>query len=161
MSSRLIGRAAARNNAEWCDTFCRTHGIADCFPLILGSVRFAHRLQPRCGHASPGTTADEVLTGIDTGDGCSVEDSFAVLDLAAVGFRPLFRAVWLVREPAQTHSVSARRWSAVTSEEQLGEWEAAWGERPEGPGLFRRALLEDETISVLAGYNADRSSREP
>ena len=97
-----------------------------------------------------------MLTSIDTGDGCSVEDSFAVLDLAAVGFRPLFRAVWLVREPAQTQSVSGHRWSAVTSEEQLGEWEAAWGERPEGSGFFRRALLEDETIGVLAGYNADQ-----
>ena len=157
MSSSLIVRAAARNNAEWCDTFCRTHEIVGCFRADswFSPVR-TPPYYPDAVTLLPGTTTDQVLSGIDTGEGCSVKDSFAVLDLAAAGFRPLFRAMWLVRKPDQTRSVSARPWSAVTSEEQLGEWEAAWGERPDGSGFFRRALLEDETITVLAGYDADR-----
>src|SRR6266508_4215957 len=119
VSERSLTRLEAQNNAEWCDTFCRTYGIV-------------------------------------TSEGCSVKDSFAGLDLAAAGFRPLFRAQWLVREPAEARVRSARGWSVLTREEQLDEWEAAWAAVPEGMGFFRPALLEDETIGVLAGYEGDR-----
>jgi hypothetical protein len=34
--------------------------------------------------------------------------------------------------------------------------EASWGEAPGGSGFFRPALLRDETIAVLAGYDGDR-----
>jgi hypothetical protein len=61
----------------------------------------------------PGITVDEVLPGIDMGEGCSVKDSFACLDLDAAGFPPLFRAEWLVREPPEAGVPSARGWSAV------------------------------------------------
>jgi len=104
----------------------------------------------------PEITIEQVLSGIDTSEGCSVKDSFAGLDLAAAGFRPLFRAHWLAREPAGSRVRSARRWSLLTTAEQLDEWEAAWDGSAEGAGFFKPSLLEDETIGVLAGYEGDR-----
>ncbi len=157
MSERPTVRVVARNNAEWCDTFCRTRGVVGRFGA--GSWASPVRTPPFYPDAVtllPGTTGDQVLDGIDTGEGCSVKDSFASLDLAVAGFQPLFRAEWLVRAPAEARVVSGRGWSALTDGEQLREWEAAWGESPEGSNFFRRALLEDETIAVLAGYDGDR-----
>jgi hypothetical protein len=157
MSEPLLVRAAARNNAEWCDAFCRTHGVAGrfradswCSPLRTPPY------YPDAVTLLPEVAVEELLSGIDTGEGCSVKDSFADLDLAVAGFRPLFRAEWLVRDPPEPRVASARRWSPLTSEEQLREWEAAWAESPEGSGFFRPALLADEAISVLAGYDGDR-----
>ena len=85
-----------------------------------------------------------------------MKDSFACLDLGAAGFRPLFRAEWVVRKPAKGRRAAPRGWSALTTEAQLRGWEASWGEVPGGSGFFRPALLKDETIAVLAGYDGDR-----
>ena len=49
MSSRLIVRAAARNNAEWCDTFCRTHDVDNLF--VVDASFF-----PSSGAVNPGLT---------------------------------------------------------------------------------------------------------
>jgi hypothetical protein len=157
MSERLFVRAAARNNAEWCDAFCRTHGVAGCFraDYWFSPVR-TPPYYPDLVTLQPEITIERVLSGIDTSEGCSVKDSFAGLDLAAAGFQPLFRAEWLVREPAEARAPPCRKWSTVTTEEQLGEWDAAWAELSERSGFFRRALLEDETIGVLAGYDGDQ-----
>jgi hypothetical protein len=156
ISERLV-RVAAQNNAEWRDAFCRTHGVVGSFHADswFSSVR-TPPYYPDAVTLLPEITIEQVLSGIDTSEGCSVKDSFASLDLAAAGFRPLFRAEWLVRESAEARVPSALGWSAVTTEEQLGEWEKAWAEMPEGSDFFRRALLEDETIGVLAGYDVDR-----
>ena len=51
--------------------------------------------------------------------------------------------------------LAARGWWAVTTEAQLRAWEASW-EVPGGSGFVRPALLKDETIAVLAGYDGDR-----
>ncbi len=157
MSEPLLVRAAARNNAEWCDAFCRTHGIAgrlraDCWCSPVRTPPY----YPDAVTLLPEVAVEELLSGIDTSEGCSIKDSFAQLDLAMAGFRRLFRAEWLVRDPPEPGGASERPWSPLTSEEQLREWEAAWAESPEGSGLFRRALLADEAISVLARYDGDR-----
>ena len=51
---------------------------------------------------------------------------------------------------------SAPGWSPITSEAELGEWEASWGEVPGGSHFFRLALLKDKKIVLLAGHNGDR-----
>lgn len=157
MSDQQLVGVAAQNNAEWCDAFCRTHGVVGRFHAHswFSPVR-TPPYYPDAVTLLPDITIEQVLSGIDTSEGCSVKDSFAGLDLAAAGFRSLFRAEWLAREPAEARAPSARGWLALTTAEQLGEWEAAWAELPEGSGFFRRALLEDETIGVLAGYDGDR-----
>jgi hypothetical protein len=49
----------------------------------------------------PAATADDVLSLVDAGPGCSVKDSFAALDLRSAGFDVLFEAQWIHREPAE------------------------------------------------------------
>jgi hypothetical protein len=157
VSQRRLIRDAALTNAEWCDAFCRTHGIVGHFraDYWFSPVR-TPRYYPDAVTLLPEITIEQVLFGIDTSEGCSVKDSFAGLDLAAAGFRPLFRAHWLTREPAESGVRSAPGWSVLTTAEQLGEWEAAWAGLAEGAGFFKPSLLEDETIGVLAGYEGDR-----
>lgn len=144
--------AAARNNAEWCDTVCRTHGAAGRFgPRAWTSALRTPPLYPDAVTLQPDARADEVLAAVDTSDGCSVKDSFARLDLEPEGFRELFRAEWVCREaPPQRTS----DWSVVTTPSALGEWEGAWGDTP---GTFRSALLADAAVAVLARYDGDRA----
>ena len=157
VSNRILTRAAARNNAEWCHAFSRTHGIDGRFHAAFWSspVR-TPPYYPDAVTLRPKITVQDVLSRIDWGEGCSVKDSFACLDLGAAGFRPLFRAEWVVRQPAEGRLAARRGWSAVTTEAQLREWEASWGEVPGGSGFFRPALLTNETIAVLAAHDGDR-----
>jgi hypothetical protein len=154
---RSLACAAARNNAEWCHAFSRTHGIDGSFHAAFWSspVR-TPPYYPDAVTLRPNIAVESLLSGIDAGEGCSVKDSFACLDLGAARFRPLFRAEWVARQSAEGCRATGRRWSALTTEAQLREWEASWGEAPGGPGFFRPALLNDETIAVLAGYDGDR-----
>jgi hypothetical protein len=156
LDSGLV-HAAARNNAEWCDAFCRTHGIpgrlrADywCSPVRTPPY------YPDAVTLLPEVAIEELLSRIDTSEGCSVKDSFANLDLVGAGFRSLFRAEWLARDPSESGAPSSKRWSRLESEEQLKAWEAASGVSPERSGLFRPELFADEAIGVLAEYDDDR-----
>jgi hypothetical protein len=157
MSEPPVVHMAARNNAEWCDAFCRTYGIAGRFRANSWSSPV--RTPPHYPDAVtllPEAEVAQLLSGIDTSEGCSVKDSFADLDLTAAGFRPLFRAEWLHRASGNGRGVSCRRWSTVTNEQQLGEWESTWAGSPEASGFFRPAVLVDEAIAVLARYDDGR-----
>jgi hypothetical protein len=149
--------AAALNNAEWCHAFCGTHGIAGrlrddywCSPVRTPPS------YPDAVTLLPEVAVEELLSGIDTGEGSSVKDSFARLDLVGAGYRSLFRAEWLVWDRPEPGVPCERRWSRLNSEEQLIAWEAGWGESPEGSGFFRPELLADEAIGVLAEYDDGR-----
>jgi hypothetical protein len=155
MAASPLVQTAALNNAEWCDVFCRTYGIAGRFSSDSWSspVR-TPPYYPDAVTLLPEVAVDQLLSGIDASEGCSVKDSFADLDLTSAGFRPLFHAEWLHRPPGPAES--RRGWSRVTTEQQLGEWESAWGGSPEPSGFFRPALLAVETIAVLARYAGGR-----
>jgi hypothetical protein len=64
----------------------------------------------------PNIAVEDLLSAIDVGEGCTVKDSFACLDLGAAAFRPLFRAEWVVRQPARGRRAAPRGWSALTTE---------------------------------------------
>ena len=152
-----LARMAARNNAEWCDAFCRTHGIAGRFRAESWSTSVrTPPLYPDAVTLLPGVEVEHLLCGIDRSEGCSVKDSFADLDLTAAGFRPLFQAEWLHQASGNARAASCRGWSTLTTEQQLGEWESTWAGRTEASGVFRPALLVDETIRVLARYDGGR-----
>lgn len=104
----------------------------------------------------PNVDVEQLLLGIDASEGCSVKDSFADVDLTAARFRPLFRAEWLLRQPDRAPAASGRKWAALTTDEQLREWESAWAESPEASDFFRPALLVDEAIAVLARFDGGR-----
>ena len=157
MSSRPIVEAAARNNAEWCDAFCRAHGVVGRFDATFwaSSVR-TPPLYPDAVTLAAEVDTELLLARVDTSEGCGVKDSFASLPLDTAGFRPLFQAEWIAREPAPETPSWAPSWSAVTTDDGLGEWESSWGDAPHGSGFFSPALLQDESIAVLARYDGDR-----
>ena len=158
MSSRYLARVAARNNAEWCDAFCRTHGIAGRFDDdAWWSAERTPPLYPDAVTLVRGADARAILARVDAGAGCSIKDSFGALDLTPYGFDVLFRARWLCRERSDG---VVPDWTVVQSADELARWEAAWGEPPEPSPFFRTALLEDEAIAILAGTTAVESSRE-
>ncbi|WUL62433.1 hypothetical protein OHS16_10430 [Streptomyces sp. NBC_00344] len=132
---------------------CRTHGVRGEFtPMAWTSAERTPPFYPDAVTLSPGTSAADVLTGIDTaGPGASVKDSFADLDLSADGFNVLFDARWIHR-PATLPTPPATggvRWSVVRTPEELARWEDAWDGGAKG--LFLPGLLADEGTVVLAG----------
>lgn len=140
--------AAARNNAEWVAAVCRDGAFAGS---VWSSARRTPPLYPDAVSLTPQASAADVVAGIDTGSpGCSVKDSFAVLDLAPAGFEVLFEAWWIHR-PAGPAPVAAgaAQWSAVRTAAELEAWEAAWGGGA-GTGLFHAELLARDLV-FLAG----------
>ncbi|KZB82170.1 hypothetical protein AVL48_09550 [Amycolatopsis regifaucium] len=90
---------AARVNARWCDTVCRSHGFTGTFgPRSWRSARRTPPLYPDAVTLAPDASVSDVLDGIDTSPGCSVKDSFGCLDLSEAGFEVLFEATWIARE---------------------------------------------------------------
>lgn len=172
---------AALNNAEWCDAVCRAHGLEGSLGEdVWSSPRRTPPYYPDAVTLSTDTSEETVLNGIDTdAPGCSVKDSFAVLDLAPDGFEVLFDAQWIHRPatagagtpaagpaPAAAAAASpveppapwpapapALDWARVSSAAELEAWEAAW-DGEESSGLFRPALLTPE-IAFLAGRDSD------
>jgi len=148
-----LASLAAHNNAAWCQALCRTHGCAGDFGL--GGWASARRTPPYYPDAvttDPLATASELLARVDNSVGCSVKDSFAALDLSAVGFEILFNAQWIYRPaslplPAQLNP--EHEWRVVTTAADLEHWaHNAFG--AEGPDdLFRMELLKDPAVRVL------------
>lgn len=119
--------AAADNNARWCDLVCRSHGVPTAFQDGLWvATRRSPPLYPDAVTLRPGISVEAVLADIDAGPGCSLKDSFADLDLAAVGFEELFGASWIAREPGEAGG-EATRWSAVEGELDASVRELAAG----------------------------------
>jgi hypothetical protein len=161
-------RDAARNNAEWCDTVCRSHGHPGKFEgavwfdphetprfysnviTLSGSTRSAEQL--RC-------IQDLLAAGLQ-GE-WTVKDSFCALDLAALGFRVLFQAEWMYR-PCSLQKPGARptgvRWARVGNGADLAHWERAWDRElhtEETPRIFLPTLLAEDDHAVIAGYQGD------
>lgn len=147
--------AAARNNAEWCDTFCTAHGLEDRFTgAWWASPARTPPLYPDAVTLHPHVAAESLLAAVEPGAGCSVKDSFADLDLAAAGFRTLFDAVWLLAGELRP---GRGGWRLVRDADELAGWSAAWGGRPEDPRFFPPSLLEAPSLRFLVRTGADGS----
>jgi hypothetical protein len=89
----------------------------------------------------------------------SIKDSFAALDLAPLGFAPLFDAEWVWRDPlpAPRAGLGDVAWRQVTTTAELELWETAWRENgsPANRPVFVPALLDDPTIALFAAYKGD------
>lgn len=94
------------------------------------------------------------MSYVDSSIGCSIKDSFAVMDLSPTGFRVLFEAEWVVRAPQPTPKVlqSGLRWAVVRDATMLRRWEVEWSRDSAPTGLFRPALLRHPDVVILAGY---------
>src|SRR5215467_16009505 len=137
---------AARNNADWCDLVCRTHGIETRYgPRVWVSLRRSPPFYPDAVTLGDRLDVGDVLEGTDTSGGCSVKDSFAAVDLAPAGFRLLFEAEWIYRAPVRQPAQDGLTWSVVRTPDELRIWAAAHG----GGDVLRPALLEDPTVAIL------------
>lgn len=149
--------SAARNNAEWCDAVCRTHGLEPAFAADAWTSR--RRTPPHHPDAvtlRPDVSVDDLLSRIDASPGCSIKDSFASLDLQPFGFRVLFEGRWIARSGLPSPAGDAElRWSVVRTPETFGAWEAA--ARGDDPTVvLRPELLGSESVVLVAGTVDDR-----
>jgi hypothetical protein len=137
---------AARNNALWCDTVCRTHGLSATFGgQTWASHERSPRLYPDAVTLAPGLRPEQALAGVVTGPGCSVKDSYADVDLSGHGFSVLFEAQWIVHPGAALPS--DLKWSAG---EDFEVWADAWsGGQPQD--VLVPELLFDPLTTLLTG----------
>lgn len=134
-TARII-EMAARNNAFWCDVVCRSHGRPGEFHEAFwinrhGTPRFypdaVTLADERAAPAQLRVISDLIETSRDRS--WAVKDSFASLDLTALGFEPLFDAEWIALSgdlPGVAGVPAGHRWCDVASEVDLADWERAW-----------------------------------
>lgn len=140
--------AAARNNAEWCSSVCRSHGIRSSFgATVWRSAGPTPPYYPDVVTLHPDAALNDVLP--DGGSsGYSIKDSFGVLDLAVHGFGELFTAQWIYRPAGLRVPATSLRTRRVSVGE-LRAWQTAWHGGDDAPDVFRPALLEDSSVLVL------------
>ena len=148
--------SAVCNNADWCDLVCRAHGIDTS---VDRDVWAAHRrsppLYPDAITLARSATADAVLRRLENGPGCSVKDSFASVALAGAGFRVLFEAEWIYRQPASA-TVDRLVWSPATAADAARLWPGLpWPPLLAEPALV--ALVARASDAIVAGVIANRS----
>ena len=115
--------AAAVCNASWCDAVCRTLALQTRWGDDAWTVaRRSPDGYPDAVTLSPGAKADAVLGRVEGGAGCSVKDSFAVLDLEPWGFRVLFEATWIRRSAAEAVKPATLDWREARTPAELEEW---------------------------------------
>ncbi|MFF5972120.1 hypothetical protein ACFY7C_11430 [Streptomyces sp. NPDC012769] len=154
----LLRDAAVRNNADWCETMCRAHGLPGAFgPRAWTNPRRTPLYYPDAVTLSEDAGAADVLAGIDrAAPGASVKDSHARLDLAAEGFRLLFEARWIARPAGLPTPPITAGWRPVRTPEALAAWALAWsGGDADEAALFRPELLDDPATTIVAGHAPD------
>jgi len=105
----------------------------------------------------PHPAVSELLARIDTSPGCSVKDSFGVLDLRPHGFHILFEADWIARPSAGAVTTpGCPGWRRIVRPGDLARWEDAW--RPDGGprDLFQASILDHDWVAVLAAQQDDQ-----
>lgn len=159
---------AVYNNAVWCDTICRAHGLASEFHDSIWLTRHAAPpFYPNAVTLTGARDTDEQLQAIRRlldariPGAWAVKDSYHALDLAPLGFRPLFDATWIGCETPQSAPEDTLdvRWHVVRDAAALNMWEAAWRGEPANAEtqpaarIFLPTLLDDANIIFLAAYH--------
>jgi hypothetical protein len=142
--------AAVENNAKWCDLVCRSHRISTSWTEgFWVSRQPSPQFYPEGVTLQPKVSPEQLINELPPGP-CSVKDSFADLDLASRGFEQLFDARWIYRVPP----VGAQRatgWTAISAEEEFGQWLLACGLLD----VLPEALLRDQSVRVLQRKRAN------
>ncbi|KGN30555.1 hypothetical protein N802_06980 [Knoellia sinensis KCTC 19936] len=150
---------AARNNALWCDTVCRTHEIVGVLDgAAWSSASRTPPLYPDAVTLAADVSEAEVLGLIDASAGASVKDSWAALDLTSAGFKPLITGQWVWRDPDDatvSGQADGRRWRSVQSAADMERWSHAWAESPAARSILGPALLDEPGVHVLAASDGE------
>jgi hypothetical protein len=153
-------RLAARNNADWCDAICRAHGAGGRFePALWQAAHATPPYYPNVVTLEPTSAAVQVeaiarLRQV-LPDGFAVKDSFAALDLAPLGFAPLFSATWIRRPPgpAAAPPDPGLVWRIVTTPAEFAQWRAAWGD--EAGVIFPPPLQFAPGVTLIGGWRGE------
>ncbi|MEU7145207.1 hypothetical protein ABZ942_37585 [Nocardia sp. NPDC046473] len=151
-------RAAALDNAAWCDAICRSHRLTGEFDAAAWtSAQRTPLLYPDAVTLSPDTAADQLLRRIDcAAPGASIKDSFACLDLSAAGFHIRFEAQWIYRPADLRPTASPPRWTRIIDPESLSAWTTEWSRDSLVRKVFRPELLVDDSVAVLGRWDGDQ-----
>lgn len=135
----------------------RSHGLAGEFGAQAWAAPSRTPLYyPDAVTLVPGADRTALAARIDTtAPGASVKDSFADLDLTAVGFQVLFEAQWIHRPASPPASSSDLAWDVTGDPDTLRAWALAWDNGDGNADLFQPELLNDPVTFVLAGHSAD------
>ena len=150
---------AVRNNANWCDLVCRSHGIKTRFgPDLWATAERAPNLHPDAITLRNHVPEEDVLAAIAPGPGASVKDSYAELDLGDHGFDELFEARWIAADPSPAQT----EWTSVRTQTEFAEWTRAGGlTKILGPELLQSAevrfLAARDQRGISAGAVANRT----
>lgn len=138
----------ARNNAEWCDTVCRAHGITGTFgDEAWTSTQRTPPLYPDAVTLRPDVEVDALLDRIDPSPGCSIKDSFCDVDLSPAGFIVLLSGWWVYYEPGVRRASS---WTTVADLPGFRAWEWEWIAHGGAPDVLLPALIGSPGVTVMA-----------
>jgi hypothetical protein len=157
---------AALNNALWCDTVCRAHGVpGDVQPTVWSNANVPPPYHSNLVVISSLATQAEIdervrhLSACSLSPTWSLKDSFFNLDIAPHGFGVLFEAHWIWLDAEQAAAMPAdiaARCVRITSAPELASWQACWrgdaGKQQAAEGLrqFPDVLLRDAKVAFMA-----------
>lgn len=141
-------------NADWCEGVCRAVGLPTRWSADTWSVaRRSPDGYPDAVTLRRGVDVATVLSEVQDGEGCSVKDSFAELDLTAAGFSVLFEATWIRRRASTATVPLSLSWTEVQTEDELTRWCRRLDAPLLPPSLLTRPGLHVlEAADVGAGF---------
>ena len=155
---------AARNNAEWCDFVCRSHGVPGEFydsiwinrhitpPFYPNAVTLSSSLATR-----PYEIIRELIELGISGE-WALKDSFDALDLASSGFHELIRGEWIHWPTSEIPEIRIPgiSWQKIKEVADLRTWENAWRSNSQDDSrIFVPRLLEEERIAFMAAFHGN------
>jgi len=147
----------ASNNVDWYGAVLATHGLKG--QAVDGVFCCSGRVPPYYSNAVAYRPMDanaqlKVIKALaaELDRPFTVNDGYARLDLAPLGFRVLFEAQWIWRDAAEMQSAPMRSsWQRVAGARELAQWQEAWrafGSPTDRP-VFLSSLLENPSIAIF------------
>jgi hypothetical protein len=141
------------NNAAWIHEAMNALGMAGEFtPILWQNFHDMPAIFPNAD--TLGGTEAEQLSAIKSlakareGKLVAVKDAWARLDLAPLGFEPLFEAQWLYREAKPLEKISNISFEHITTAEGLREFAAACN-GDELTYVYTPALLQPDIVWIV------------
>lgn len=162
MKKDSLLRFAVQNNAEWCDIFCRSHGVSGFFDDGLWYSRdhvpdyYPNLITLSAAQEKPNLQEKVCELFLRNPKMTFIKDSFADMELAEHGFVMLFDAQWLLAPNADRDMLPQPDTIArfISETEELADWEKAWS-GGKTTDLFRPSLLKDMRVRIAAVYRAE------
>lgn len=172
-------RICAANNADLYEAVFRAHGLREQRnPFIWWSESPAPPYYSNMTTLDPDAvelqlkTVEQLRSALE--GPFAVKDGFCRLDLADLGFKPLFDASWIWLDSDSAIGKTGGRWAAgwqrVRDADALHAWEDAWtSDNPSDRRMFPPAILDNPDVAFLeratttgfdAGCIVNRSRRQ-